>query len=109
MAQACTEGHQHPSSTPRHISLDPSAMAVNLSTAPTSEITKQYCKLEESDPLLMENPRRFVMFPIQYPEVWEMYKKHEASFWTAEEIDLSADNKDWDELNDQERHFIKGS
>jgi len=47
------------------------------------------------------------MFPIQYPEVWEMYKKHEASFWTAEEIDLSHDTKDWDRLTDSERHFIK--
>jgi len=48
-----------------------------------------------------------VMFPIQYPEVWEMYKKHEASFWTAEEIDLSQDNKDWDTLSESEQHFIK--
>merc|ERR1712195_63009 len=76
-------------------------------SAPISRVSAQYVELEKSDPLLMENPRRFVMFPIQYPQVWEMYKKHEASFWTAEEIDLSADNKDWDALNDQERHFIK--
>jgi len=48
-----------------------------------------------------------VMFPIQYPEVWEMYKKHEASFWTAEEIDLSQDTKDWDNLTDSEKHFVK--
>jgi len=47
------------------------------------------------------------MFPIKYPEVWEMYKKHEASFWTAEEIDLSQDSADWDRLTDAERHFIK--
>eukprot|EP00415_Alexandrium_ostenfeldii_P000477 UN0477 len=47
------------------------------------------------------------MFPIKYPGVWEMYKKHEASFWTAEEIDLSADQKDWERLTDAERHFIK--
>jgi len=47
------------------------------------------------------------MFPIKYPGVWEMYKKHEASFWTAEEIDLSQDTKDWDRLTDAERHFIK--
>merc|ERR1711937_361945 len=72
-----------------------------------SEISKQYCKLEESDPLLMDNPKRFVMFPIQYPAVWEMYKKHEASFWTAEEIDLSQDNKDWDSLTESEQHFVK--
>lgn len=41
------------------------------------------------EPLLRENPRRFVMFPIQYPDIWQMYKKAEASFWTAEEVDLS--------------------
>jgi len=70
-------------------------------------ISKQFCKLEESDPLLMDNPRRWVMFPIQYPDVWEMYKKHEASFWTAEEIDLSQDNKDWEKLTDSEQHFVK--
>merc|ERR1712085_49601 len=44
---------------------------------------------------------------IKYPTFYEMYKKHEASFWTAEEIDLAQDNKDWDDLNDNERHFIK--
>jgi len=67
----------------------------------------QYREQESTDPLLMENPRRWVMFPIQYPEVWEMYKKHEASFWTAEEIDLSQDTKDWEKLSDAEQHFIK--
>merc|ERR1712170_99528 len=64
-------------------------------------------ELEKQDPLLIENPKRWVMFPIQYPEVWEMYKKHEASFWTAEEIDLSQDTKDWDTLSDSEKHFVK--
>jgi len=72
-----------------------------------NEVSKQFRELEASDPLLLENPRRWVMFPIQYPEVWEMYKKHEASFWTAEEIDLSQDTKDWETLSDSERHFIK--
>lgn len=55
----------------------------------------------------MDNPHRFVLFPLKYPQIWEMYKKHEASFWTAEEIDLSQDHKDWKELSDDERHFIK--
>lgn len=41
------------------------------------------------EPLLRENPRRFVIFPIQYPDIWQMYKKAEASFWTVEEVDLS--------------------
>ncbi len=59
------------------------------------------------EPLLAENPNRFVLFPIQNPQVWEFYKKAEASFWTAEEIDLSQDQKDWNNLNDNERHFIK--
>mmetsp|Transcript_9009 Transcript_9009/g.10178 ORF Transcript_9009/g.10178 Transcript_9009/m.10178 type:complete len:381 (+) Transcript_9009:2-1144(+) len=60
------------------------------------------------EPLLMENPHRFVLFPIQYHDVWEMYKKQQACFWVAEEIDLASDLKDWnDKLNDDERHFIK--
>jgi ribonucleoside-diphosphate reductase beta chain len=56
--------------------------------------------------LLEDNKERFVLFPIKYPRIWEMYKKAEASFWTAEEIDLSHDLKDWERLNDGERHFI---
>lgn len=58
------------------------------------------------EPLLRENPRRFVIFPIQYHDIWAMYKKAEASFWTVEEVDLSHDQKDWDSLTDNERHFI---
>lgn len=59
------------------------------------------------EPLLKENPNRFVIFPIQDKEIWDFYKKAEASFWTAEEIDLSSDMADWVKLNDNERHFIK--
>ncbi|KII95245.1 hypothetical protein PLICRDRAFT_98618 [Plicaturopsis crispa FD-325 SS-3] len=62
---------------------------------------------EHMEPLLKESKRRFVLFPIQYHEIWNMYKKAEASFWTAEEIDLSHDLPDWQyKLNDNERHFI---
>ena len=59
------------------------------------------------EPLLQENPHRFVLFPIHHNDIWRMlYKKAEASFWTAEEIDLSADLTDWIRLSDTERHFI---
>lgn len=51
--------------------------------------------LEAEEPLLKENKRRYVMFPIRYHEIWQMYKKAEASFWTAEEIDLGKDLHDW--------------
>ncbi|HWV74387.1 MAG TPA: ribonucleoside-diphosphate reductase small subunit [Pseudosphingobacterium sp.] len=61
---------------------------------------------QENEVLLRENKDRFVILPINYPAIWDMYKKHEASFWTAEEIDLSGDLKDWVNLNDGERHFI---
>ncbi|MDB5024751.1 MAG: ribonucleoside-diphosphate reductase [Mucilaginibacter sp.] len=61
---------------------------------------------QENEVLLRENKDRFVILPINYPLIWEMYKKHEASFWTAEEIDLSDDQKHWENLNDGERHFI---
>lgn len=62
--------------------------------------------MQQEEVLLKENKDRFVILPINYPAIWEMYKRHEASFWTAEEIDLSADQKDWDNLTDGERHFI---
>lgn len=58
------------------------------------------------EPLLQENKSRFVLFPIKQHDIWEMYKQAEASFWTAEEIDLAQDLKDWERLNDGERHFI---
>lgn len=60
------------------------------------------------EPILEENPNRFVLFPIVHDDIWKFYKKSEASFWTAEEIDLSQDLTDWnDKLNDDERHFVK--
>lgn len=63
-------------------------------------------KQENDEVLLRENKDRFVILPINYPQIWEMYKKHEASFWTAEEIDLSDDLKHWETLNAGEKHFI---
>ncbi|ERS96980.1 ribonucleoside-diphosphate reductase subunit M2 [Sporothrix schenckii 1099-18] len=62
---------------------------------------------EADEPLLQENPQRFVLFPIKYHEIWQMYKKAEASFWTAEEIDLSKDLHDWNNrMNEDERYFV---
>lgn len=61
-----------------------------------------------TEPILKENPNRFVIFPIQHNDLWDYYKKAEQSFWTAEEIDLASDLTDWTEkLNDNERYFIK--
>ncbi len=57
--------------------------------------------------LLQENKDRFVLLPIKYPKIWDMYKNHEASFWTAEEIDLAQDLKDWARLTPDEQHFVK--
>jgi ribonucleotide reductase beta subunit family protein with ferritin-like domain len=60
------------------------------------------------EPILVENSDRFVLFPIKHQEIWKMYKKAEASFWTAEEIDLGQDLHDWEhKLTQNERHFIK--
>ncbi len=61
---------------------------------------------QETELLLRENKDRFVILPIKYPKIWEMYKKSEASFWTAEEIDLSDDLKHWEGLNAGEKHFV---
>lgn len=63
-------------------------------------------KSVEDEPLLRENPKRFVIFPIQYPDIWKMYKQAQASFWTVEEVDLSKDLTHWDGLKSEEKHFI---
>lgn len=59
-----------------------------------------------TEPILVENKNRFVIFPIRHHDIWKFYKQAEASFWTAEEIDLSHDLRDWANLNDGEKHFI---
>jgi len=58
------------------------------------------------EPILQEDKGRFVIFPIQHHDIWEAYKLAEASIWTAEEIDLSNDLSDWENLSEGERHFI---
>ncbi len=63
-------------------------------------------KVTMEEPILKENKNRFVLFPIEHDDIWKFYKQSVASFWTAEELDLSQDLKDWEELNDGERHFI---
>jgi len=63
-------------------------------------------KSTQIEPLLVEDPNRFVLFPIKHDDIWQFYKKSEASFWTAEEIDLQQDLTDWQKMNDGERHFI---
>ncbi|MCB0480934.1 MAG: ribonucleotide-diphosphate reductase subunit beta [Flavobacteriales bacterium] len=65
-------------------------------------------QLDKLEPILVENPNRFVLFPIEHDDIWQMYKKSEASFWTAEEIDLQQDMSDWEgKLNSNEQFFIK--
>lgn len=60
-----------------------------------------------NEPLLVEDENRFVMFPIQHNDIWQMYKKQVDCFWRAEEIDLASDIQDWNTLNDNEKFFIK--
>ena len=64
-------------------------------------------KNNTSEPILIENPNRFVIFPIQHHDLWQHYKKQQACIWTAEEIDLEQDLSDWKKLSDNEKHFIK--
>ena len=64
--------------------------------------------MTQMEPILQENKNRFVIFPIKHHDIWEWYKKMEASFWTAEEIDLSQDLNDWNnKLSDEERSAIE--
>ncbi|GGB85203.1 ribonucleoside-diphosphate reductase [Flavobacterium suaedae] len=64
--------------------------------------------MSSTEPILQENKNRFVIFPIKHHDIWDWYKKMEASFWTAEEIDLHQDLNDWNnKLSDDEQYFIK--
>ncbi|MCB9255691.1 MAG: ribonucleotide-diphosphate reductase subunit beta [Chitinophagales bacterium] len=62
--------------------------------------------MKGTETILEENNQRFVLFPIQHNEIWKMYKQAEASFWTAEEIDLAPDMDDWAKMTSDEKHFI---
>ena len=60
-----------------------------------------------TEKILQDNPGRFVLFPIEHNDIWEYYKQHQAAFWTAEEVDLTNDIRDWENLTDNEKYFIK--
>lgn len=63
--------------------------------------------MNSSDPILKEQHNRFVIFPIKHHNIWKLYKKAVATFWTPEELDLSKDRNDWEKLNEKEQYFIK--
>ena len=72
----------------------------------TEDVVEDFKSLVIEEPLLKKNPHRFVILPIQYDDIWQMYKKAEASFWTAEEVDLSKDLVHWENLKPEEKYFI---
>ena len=81
---------------------------VNLNEVLPANTSLETEKKMQEEPILKEDPNRFVLFPIKHDDIWAFYKKSEASFWTAEEIDLGPDLHDWEnKLNDDERYFIK--
>merc|ERR1719245_796987 len=88
----------------RLVKVSPSA---TKSEEKPAQIQKYPASMDLDEPLCIESKNRFVLFPIANQEIWSMYKKHVASFWTAEEIDLHDDHKDWARLNAKEQHFIK--
>jgi ribonucleoside-diphosphate reductase beta chain len=89
-----------PGRKPRAPKMEPPAL--NLAEVNSVTVPKP-----TDEPLLMENPGRFVLFPIQHPDVFAMAKKAIAVFWTVEEIDLGKDMKDWEKLDQNTQHFIK--
>jgi len=95
-----------------HNTSHPSTTRKTVKTLPPSNRKVLHHKNTENkgtlapEPLLQANPHRYVLFPIQHDDIWRMYKKAEASFWTTEEIDLSSDAVDWDRLSTTEQHFI---
>lgn len=113
------------STTPSPISIRPSDLPSSRPSKPppvnhdllesVSDITDTHSDLSDTakspasvpSVFLAHSAARYTLFPIRHHHIWELYKKHQAAFWTAEEIDLSADMADWFSLSDSERHFIK--
>jgi len=62
---------------------------------------------KNSDDTIFSEENRLVVYPIKYEKIWEMYKKQQKCFWTADEIDFSRDYSDWEKLNENEKHFVK--
>ncbi|KAL6120769.1 hypothetical protein NUSPORA_02448 [Nucleospora cyclopteri] len=79
-------------------------ITLNSCSQETVEIIE---KNADYEPLLDEEEKRYVMFPIRYQDLWDFYKKHESTFWTVEEVDLTNDKADFDALTDNEQYFIK--
>ena len=63
--------------------------------------------MDNEEYLLKENPNRFVIFPIKHNDIWESFQTHRKAFWVESEVDLTVDLKDWNLLNNNEKHFIK--
>ncbi|RXK37299.1 ribonucleoside-diphosphate reductase subunit M2 [Tremella mesenterica] len=97
----------------KHVVLDPKSISTSTPVEePVEDVRQRFvgdldCE-EKDEPLLKETTSRFVLFPIKYREIWQMYKQAQASFWTSEEINLAPDLHDWEnKLNDNERYFIE--
>jgi len=69
--------------------------------------SKSVAQNETLNPVLDVNPKRFVLFPIQYNNLWDLYKKAESAFWTTEELDFADDRRQYSSLTDGQRHFIE--
>jgi len=91
---------------PMAFNFDERILAEAKAEAKRKRVEEEKKRLAQEEPLLKPNSRRFVILPIQYPDIWQMYKKAEASFWTIEEVDLSKDVAHWEALKDDERYFI---
>lgn len=85
----------------------PSLHGSSSITEQNIDIVPELTLNEKEEPMLKENPNRFVIFPIEHKDLWDMYKKHMSVFWQAENVDLSKDMGYWKALTDNERHFIK--
>ena len=93
------------------LSEDDEEIVVKIGSFPILQIGSRLLSYQESlsvydEPLIEENKNRFTIYPIQYNDIFQMYKKARASFWQPEEISLKDDLRDWNNMNDDEKHFI---
>lgn len=100
---------EEPCSETQSVESKDETQSVGSSSCSETQSVSKFSKLDfkTAEPLMVENPNRYVMFPIEHDDIWEMFQTHLKAFWVVSEIDLTTDLKDWVKLNENEKHFIK--
>ena len=87
--------------------METAGLGASLVRHSTASVAAPAASVASAAPAPADAQPSYCLFPLRYPKLYEMYHKAVSCFWTAQEVDLARDVRDWEELTDNERHFIK--